>query len=72
MKTRSARAYESAWAKLKELQRKRVTEQNEAKSVQAPPPVVRNEPRPAPEIAVAAAAAPVLIADPRSDPPQRR
>jgi hypothetical protein len=66
------RAYESAWAKLKELQRKRATEQNEAKSVQAPQPVVRSEPKPAPEIAVAAAAAPVLVADPRSEPPHRR
>jgi len=58
------RAYESSWAKLKELQRKRVADQNEAKSARPPQAIVRNEPKPEPENAMAATAEPVPAAHP--------
>ena len=66
------RAYEGSWAKLKELQRKRASEQNEPKSVSPPPPVVRNEPEPRSEFAVAAAADRAPIANLSSGPPEKR
>jgi hypothetical protein len=66
------RAYESAWAKLKELQRKRVAEQSEPKSAAAPQPIVRNEPKAPPEIAVAATADRARIDHPASGPPETR
>ncbi|HZU27294.1 MAG TPA: hypothetical protein VFA04_17335 [Bryobacteraceae bacterium] len=66
------RAYESSWAKLKELQRNRIAEQNEAKPARSPQPILQNEPKAAPEIAIAAAAAPVLVADPSAGPPHKR
>ncbi|HZU28214.1 MAG TPA: hypothetical protein VFA04_21975 [Bryobacteraceae bacterium] len=39
------RAYESAWAKLKELQKQHAAEQNEPKSAQPLRPIAQNEPK---------------------------
>lgn len=65
------RAFESSWAKLKELQKKRVSAENEPKSARPSRPIADTAPTPLPERVMTAAADAVPLTDQAPTPPRK-